>query len=65
MAKLNDIISLANKPDPDLQLVALFKYICLFLNENIDSIEDANIINHFVNNVFPKYKLDSISKFIY
>ncbi len=62
MVKLEDIRSLAKKEEPDFQLIAIYKYVCHFLNEYIEHIEEDNIISHFINNVFPRYKVDSISK---
>jgi len=61
MVKLDDIRSLAKKQDLDIMLVALYKYICLFLNDYLEGVEEYNYVDHFINNVFPKYNQDSIS----
>ena len=62
MVKLEDVKILAKNKEPDNLLVTLYKYIYLFLGHSFDNISNNDIINNFITNIFPKYKLESISK---
>jgi len=49
------------KKEQNEKIVDVFKFFCILLNENWETLPSNKIIEFFIITVLPKYKLESLS----
>lgn len=59
--KKDDEANLPKKEQPEM-IVDLLRFFLILINEKYENIPNQKLISEIFEKVFPKYKLDSISK---
>jgi len=52
------------KKEQNEKIIDVFRFFCLLLNENHERITKEKIIEFFLLTVLPKYKVETLSKYI-
>jgi hypothetical protein len=55
-------MNLATKENSPEEILNVFRLIFIMLNENVDNVHPNKYIDYLVTEIFPKYKIESMSK---
>jgi hypothetical protein len=58
----NNLATRENSPE---EILNVFRLIFIMLNENVDNVQPNKYIDYLVTEIFPKYKIESMSKPIF